>query len=74
MGDNKINRIKQKLLLPQDATISKYNKLTQYCWETGEREEKTIINSCYHIAHSKKFTSFFSELNDIENGNENTRG
>ena len=70
MGDSKMDRIKKKLRLPPDTTIPKFNKLTNYSRETGERVETQIINSCYHIAHSKKFTSFFCEINNTTN-NEN---
>ena len=72
MGQSKIDRIRERLKIPLSVPIPVMNKLSHYCRETGERKEMTIINSCYHIAHSKQFTAFFSSINNItDNENEN---
>ena len=70
MGDKKIKKIKEKLQLPDDFIIPKRNKLSEYNKQTKERTEVQVLNSCYHIAHNKKFTNYFQNKNGIiENEN-----
>ena len=54
--------------LPDDIPISKYNKLTCYDADTKKKSEMVVLNSCYHIAHGKKFTEYFSNANLPRNG------
>ena len=54
--------------IPDNVPIAKHNKLTCYDAETKKRSEMIVLNSCYHIAHGKKFTEFFSNANLPRNG------
>ena len=65
MSDKKEKAIRKHLKLPASIEIPKYNKFSSYHPGTGERKEVRVLNSCYHIAHGRKFTSFFA--NDGEN-------
>ena len=60
MTDKKIASIKKKLKLPENLEIPKHNKLSHYNPYTRQRTETRVLNSCYHLAHSRKFTEFFA--------------
>ena len=66
--DNKIVQIRKTLKLSDDTPIPKYNKMTTYDPKTKKRTEMKVLNSCYHIVHSKKFTEYFSNMNLHQDG------
>ena len=66
MTEKKIKMIRRNLKLPATFEIPTHNKLSHYNPQSCERTEIKVLNSCYHIAHSRKFTSFFSRKKNIE--------
>ena len=65
ISDTKIKKIKSTLKLPAEYNIPKHYNLSEYNPDNNDRTEIKILNSCYHVAHSKQFTSFFSTQNGI---------
>lgn len=62
LSEQKLNNIRTKLHLPPDAEIPLVNKITHYNMATKKRKETRMLNSCYHIAHQRKFTEYFSKV------------
>ena len=62
MKPERIKAVKTKLGLSDDHEIKPVNRLSHYNQVTGARSEIKVLNSCYHIAHGRQFTSFFSGI------------
>ena len=62
--DEKIEKYANKYGIPTSQKPSKYVSLAEYDPEKEEKIQMQAINTCYHIAHAKRWQDFFSHLED----------
>ena len=65
MNEKKVKTIRSRLKIPADVDIPLYNKLSHYNPISKERSEITVLNSCFHIGHAKRFTAYFKNANSL---------